>query len=1008
VRVEGDTREEALSRLRQKLDGWREQLRQVSPVDETAERLLEEALTGAETLEAHREARSDILALLARSNDLTERFRVLLGSIDRLEEEWTADRRYTDDGISRLERSLADAFARRLHEGARQWFNELANALRAQEFDAVARVAQATLPFSELEPGAVVVRDAVLRALDEPEAMLKMLERVGDGTLEGWEATLDSPTRARGYRLAAYFALGPLGDTERARRYVDEAVEIDPYSGLSHAERAAFFLFVGDLDQAATDAQHAIDLAADDPSGWVNLGTWAELTGDFEYARELYESALNRMTLHASSNLARRASLLPPTGLLLAEAAEHLLRHGRPSASRDSAYAALETGIRGSEYTPEARVYRVLSVAMEELPEHSPPEIAVAAFEAGKRFVWNAQYELAIEQLDRALEFDDSNPEVGWWRADALVGWGSPDPEERRQRIAEARQVWDSRAARVGLPAGDTSWAYLTRALIAAEIAQPDAAESREGLWEALLFVQRALTHDGLDGRRWGFAARFLRDLELPALAFESVECGYHLNESDSEVLQQRMMLLANLGRFQESERVARALVDSTGQTPWLAGWQAWLALQQGRYDEALGLVELALSAEWDVAWYLDLRALCHIGRGEIEAARADYSEGLARVRDGSIPIDHPGTRVFAAIAATIAGATAPAREWLEAVPANFARRDDMSIPAVKAFIELGSGDLDRAREYLTDAVELAASLSDLADLGTGPSLRVRTLPNDELRKQREQLLRDIEQEFVPKRREKLKAKATAEMEVAQGLEQHRQDSDTAKVALLALDANRVLARGDTEGALQRFEQLVGSSFEPEASLGIEGTLFTAIDAAVSRGDIERIRESSTRLLASGRVDELEAALTVTWALERAGRLDEASKELAAFATQHRDDPRIEYVYQRLGEVALHAGDATDAVDHFGRALETAGAADRVGMLETRFAIASSVIGDVATAQKHILRGFDAWQASGLEFPGLTVAADARAFVDDVFPKDVRQAAERVAALAELRDSADA
>ena len=134
---------------------------------------------------------------------------------------------------------------------------------------------------------------------------------------------------------------------------------------MNYSERAAYWLFVGDFERAAADAQQAIDLAPGDPSGHLMLGLWSELTGEFEEAEELYARALERMTIHAISTLTQRASLIDPTGLQLAVAGERLVEARRRQAALDAGSAALSYGVRGRAAHAEARVYRLRSRALE-------------------------------------------------------------------------------------------------------------------------------------------------------------------------------------------------------------------------------------------------------------------------------------------------------------------------------------------------------------------------------------------------------------------------------------------------------------------------------------------------------------------------------------------------------------------------------------------------------------------------------------------------------------------
>ena len=278
-------------------------------------------------------------------------------------------------------RDFLPATIRRL---ARRWLNEIFDAVRASELDAAVQIAELPVELSEeLESGREPIRASVRAVRDgDAAAGLELMERLAASDLDGWQRVLDSSLRARAHRLAALFAMRG-SDNELARRHVDAAVETDGQNGVNYSERAAYWLFVGDFERAAADAQQAIDLAPSDPSGHLMLGLWSELTGEFEEAEELYARALERMTIHAISTLTQRASLIDPTGLQLAVAGERLVEARRRQAALDAGSAALSYGVRGRAAHAEARVYRLRSRALELPPEDPRPPPARQSRPAG-------------------------------------------------------------------------------------------------------------------------------------------------------------------------------------------------------------------------------------------------------------------------------------------------------------------------------------------------------------------------------------------------------------------------------------------------------------------------------------------------------------------------------------------------------------------------------------------------------------------------------------------------
>ena len=270
------------------------------------------------------------------------------------------------------------------------------------------------------------MRAALARWSDGKHAAgLELLELLGEAGLDAWERVLDPELRSRAYRLAAWVALRRLRDPARAEQHLGSALELWPYAGRMHAERAAYFLSIGDLDRAATDAQLSVELARDDAAGYLELGIWAELSGDFDDADQFYRKTLNLLPTFDVVRLGTRVSLMDPPGRLLTRAAEVLLASNRPGDALRVAEQALQADQRGPELHPQAAALKVRSLALERLKDRSG--------RGGRRrgrgrqaLRWNGDVATAIERFERAAELDESLDEVGWLLADARLTTSLP------------------------------------------------------------------------------------------------------------------------------------------------------------------------------------------------------------------------------------------------------------------------------------------------------------------------------------------------------------------------------------------------------------------------------------------------------------------------------------------------------------------------------------------------------------------------------------------------------
>lgn len=795
-------------------------------VDEEADALgerLHEALTGAPSTEAHTRAREALVGLQRAGDQAMRRVRALVHDVDRLRDEWTAAHRYTDEGLATLLQRLADRFAVGPAVGARAWLDALLDAAAAGEAAAAATIATADLDWPEdLRGGAERLGKAFAGwpaggATPPPEPV----EELARGGLAGWEAVPSADLRCRAHRFAAWAVLRASGDADRAGRHLDDAALLAPRAGGVLADRASLELFVGDLDAAATDAQHAIELAPDEPSGYLALGVWAELRGKFSGADDLYRRGFDAMPLPAVARIHRRCVLIDPPGRMLTAAATLLLEAGRSDEALDLATVALRSGVRGLEAHPDADTYVIRRRALEQLPDQPASAVARAGTQAGRRLLWNGDIDRAIEELDHAASLG-GDAAAGWLLADALVTKSYPlaAPVPDQAIVAQARSAWEAWAGQVGLPRGRTSWAYVTRALIADLESQRPGADRRASLFEALMYVEKALVHNHTDAQRLGYLAQFLRYLGLEQLAFEAADAGYRLASADRQVLAERLPLLANRRQFDEAEKVAARLVAMYGEDPWISAFRAWLALHHLRDPgRTIDLLQLPIAEGNDHTWYLEMQALAMILLDDVDGARTAYRRMVDEVpTDGN-------TKCRLARASLALGDGAAARRWLaeaglDATTPRVAQR------VTEALIAAADGHTRAAAGHLADAVELAASAVEVDDLVFEALLTLRVIdaPGRLDARDRDHELHEATKDVVANRKATLERHpVTPDSELDEALAGVTSATPgVAGVALVAVAARRDAAAGRHEAARERYESLRGSPFEPEASIALE------------------------------------------------------------------------------------------------------------------------------------------------------------------------------------------
>ena len=805
-------------------DRWRASFADVAQDAHRLAALVDEALASAGSVESFDAERTRFEELATAGKQAVGRIRSIIDHIDRLRDEWRAVHRFTPEALEALKQELDARLADSSSGGARAWLSELFGAADAGEEEAAAAIATADLPWPEdLRPGAARLAEAFRDWRDGgPPPALEPIEEVAEGALVGWQELLTRELRSRAHRFAAWTVLRGEGDSARAVAHMDAAVKLYPYAGRMHAERAAFRLFVGDFERAATDAQHAIEMTPQEPFGYLMLGIWAELTGKFATADDLYRRGFSRMATAAVAHVHNRSALIDPPGRLLKMAAAVLLESGRPEQALELANEALLSGVRGVEAHPEADAHVIRRKALEQLPDRPRSQAADAAIKAGRLCLWNGDVDCAIDELDRATKLGGP-PESGWLLADALLtksyplGALTPDQE----LVARARSIWEATVDETGIPRGRTAWAYVTRAIVAdLQSQRPDTDRRRPGLFEALMYVEKAIVHNYTDAQRWGYVAQYLRYLGLEELAFEAAEAGYELAAADRQVLAERLPLLANRRAFDEAEAVAEQLVAMYGEDPWVSAVRAWLALHHRRDDErTLALLQLPITQGNDQAWYCELQAHAYLLRNDVAEARAAYGRVLEVE-----PIDG-NTKCRLARASLALGKTEDARAWLAKA------RDDSTTPrpsyvVTAALQAVVAGDSEAAVRRLGEAVRLASSAVEIDDIlfETMLALRATAADGAEAAAERERELLEATKETVAERKSELERDpptADSELERAlAGLPEGPLDMPT--IALLALAGRRDAAAGRHDIARGRYEQLRGTRFEPEATIAFE------------------------------------------------------------------------------------------------------------------------------------------------------------------------------------------
>jgi len=287
-------------------------------------------------------------------------------------------------------------------------------------------------------------------------------------------------------------------------------------------------------------------------------------------------------------------------------------------------------------------------------------------------------------------------------------------------------------------------------------------------------------------------------------------------------VLAERLPLLANRREFEDAEAVAMRLVAMYGEDPWVRAVRAWLALHYRRdWTQTLELLLLPIAEGNDQAWYREMQALAYLGLGRVPDAHEAYRRLLE-----APPIDG-NTKCRLAFASLALERRSDARRWLAKA------REDPTTPRssylmTTALEALADDDMEAGAQRLEEAVRWATSPVEVDDLVFETTLAMHALGRAQERvADRERALVEATKNAVAEHKARLERNPpTGDSELDAALaEQGEAPLEVQGTALLAVAARRDAAAGRVERAVQRYERLRGSRFEPEATIALEREL---------------------------------------------------------------------------------------------------------------------------------------------------------------------------------------
>ena len=568
---------------------------------------------------------------------------------------------------------------------------------------------------------------------------------------------------------------------------------------------------------------------------------------------------------------------------------------------------ALLAEVSGPGTYPEADAYRLRADALETLDPIAKQSIALTSIEAGRRYFWDGHLQAAIAEYRRPVRYSDGSDESGWRLADTLVSAQEVGTSPERELTDEAREIWTAWRHRYGPPRGDTSWAYITRALIAEDSGDTD---SDKRWWDALSYVERALIEDDTEARRWVLRGRYMTNLGLLKIAAEAFERAEARDPGLPELQSERLALLVKLDRLEEAERVAlavrrrvgrhigiryRAVLDDPAEaSPALRALAAFVVTGQGDDESDSRTAYAELSSD-----VLGVKALATFARGKSDEARELLLEAVARART-------PGE--------------------LHQFEHDFR-------------LQLGlieDAELRAAAERVTDEVLTAAVATKDAEL------RSPGITADQ----------ELDSAIASADAARAKGHETAAPHVAR-----------------AVKAHRLQDRGELDAAAEVYESLLSTPIQRIAIIALSRVLMRRRDELVVARDVERLERVQTRLLQLGAIGPIDRVLVTAPVLVQVGRPAEAQQLLRhALGTLSSTPDDRERLLQGIGEAAFVARDLQAAREAFEDVVTSARRENRharVARQYVRLAVVDVFSGRFEQGKGDINQALAAWNEAG-------------------------------------------
>ncbi len=220
-----------------------------------------------------------------------------------------------------------------------------------------------------------------------------------------------------------------------------------------------------------------------------------------------------------------------------------------------------------------------------------------ALLETARNYYFKNELKLALALFREAKELNPGQQLIYWYLADCLRMLSLENPSY----VKDSVEIWEQGYAIQPMD-DDNSWAYLVRGLLYELQSNQPTVDSWVQAWCAVCCIEQTMMYPSANNSlNYAYLGRFYRNVQLEANALQATEKAVQLDGNNTFALAERAVILANVGEFEQAEKVIDAWIKLEPGTALRDGIQGFVYCHLGRKEEGFDLLTKAIKEDESV-----------------------------------------------------------------------------------------------------------------------------------------------------------------------------------------------------------------------------------------------------------------------------------------------------------------------------------------------------------------------------------------------------------------------